>query len=201
MDYVAFDLETTGIDPDFHRIIEIGAVRFKHFEPVAQYNQLVNPEMAIPPDAQQVHGISQEMVADKPVIKQVLGTFADFCDDSPLVAHNARFDFRFMLAAVKMHSSRAPSGRVIDTFSLAKRVLPGVHNYKLETLIRHYGIESGTFHRAAEDAEYCGRVFAELVKALQGGGHPCDLDSLIELTDKKEMVFPQYSGMEQLGLF
>lgn len=201
MNYVAFDLETTGIDADFHRIIEIGAVRFENFEPVAQYNQLVNPEMAIPPDAQRVNGISQEMVADQPVIKEVLGAFADFCSDSPLVAHNAPFDFRFMLAAVNMHSSRAPTGRVIDTFSLAKRVLPGMHNYKLETLIHHYGIPAGTFHRAAEDAEYCGKVFAELLKALQAGGHPSDLDSIIELTDRKEMVFPRHSGLEQLGLF
>jgi len=201
MNYVAFDLETTGIDPDSHRIIEIGAVRFEDFEPVAQFNELVDPEMDIPPDAERVNGISQEMVTGKPVIKDLLAPFADFCGDFPLVAHNARFDFRFMLNAIKQHSSRAPTGRVVDTFSLAKRVLPGIHNYKLETLIRHYGIEAGTFHRAAEDAEYCGKVFAELVQGLKAGGHPTDLDSLIELTDRKEMVFPRHSGMEQLGLF
>ena len=201
MNYVAFDLETTGIDADFHRIIEIGAVRFEHYEPVAQFNELIDPQTAIPPDAERVNGISQEMVAGKPLIKDVLAPFADFCGSDPLVAHNAKFDFKFMLNAIKMHSSRAPKGQVVDTFTLAKRVLPGLHNYKLETLIRHYGIPSGTFHRAAEDAEYCGKVFAEMVQALDAGGHPIDLASIIELTDRKEMIFPQNSGMEQLGLF
>lgn len=201
MNYVAFDLETTGTNPDYHRIIEIGAVRFEHFEPVDSFNQLIDPQTAIPPDAQRVNGISQDMVAGQPVIEKALGPFADFCKDLPLVAHNARFDFKFMYNAVKMYESRAPSGRVVDTLGLAKKVVPGLNNYRLASLIEHFRIECGVFHRASEDAEYCGKLFACLVQGLQRADHPTDLDTLIELSGRKDMVFPQFSRMEQLGLF
>lgn len=201
MKYVAFDLETTGTDPEYHRIIEIGAVRFEQFKPVASFNELVDPKTAIPAGAQRVNGISQDMVEGKPEIKAVLGPLADFCGDDPLVAHNARFDYKFLLTAVKMFEAPAPSGQVVDTFALAKKTVPGLHNYKLETLIRHFGIPSGTFHRAAEDAEYCGFVFAEIVTALQRAGEETSLEHLIQLTELSKMVFPQYSRMEQLGLF
>ena len=201
MNFIAFDTETTGINAENDQIIELGAVRFENFEPVEEFNELINPGIAIPYDATVVNGISNEMVADKPPVQDILGPFADFCGETPLIAHNAPFDFKFMLAAIKSHSAKAPKGRVVDSYMLAKKVVPGLPNYKLATLLHHFNINAGTLHRACEDASCTGKMYALIIQSLERGGHPTDLDSLVELTGRKEMVFPQISQDQQLGLF
>lgn len=202
MDFVAMDLETTGINPDSDCIVEIGAVRFVGGVPQEGFSSLVNPEVDIPADASRVSGITNEMVRGQPLVKEVLGPFAAYCGDLPLVAHNAKFDFKFLFNAVKAHQAKAPGGTVIDSFSLAKTVVPGLPNYRLDTLIRHFRFEGGTYHRAEQDAVYCGRVFYRIVCALKDAGHPVGLDDLIALSGKKEMRFPQIAPKnEQLGLF
>ena len=202
MDYIAFDTETTGIDYETEQIVEIGAVKFVNFEAGETFSALVNPQREIPEDAIKVHGITNEMVAGKPLVKDVMVELADFCGDLPLIAHNAKFDFKFLETAVKKHKCKAPSGVVLDTYSLAKRVVRGLPNYRLETLINHYELPSSVFHRAEEDAAYCGLVFAKIIRALVAGHHPVAIHDLLELSDMKEMRLPQIaSTTEQLGLF
>jgi DNA polymerase-3 subunit epsilon len=202
MDYIAFDTETTGIDHENEAIVEIGAVKFVNFEPGEAFSALVDPQREIPEDAIKVHGITNEMVAGKPLVKEVITDLAEFCGNLPLVAHNAKFDFKFIEAAVKRHKCQAPSGVVLDTYALAKRIVRGLPNYRLETLINHYELPSSVFHRAEEDAAYCGLVFAKIVRALVAGHHPVAVHDLLELSDMKEMRLPQIaSSSEQLGLF
>ena len=163
---------------------------------------LVDPQREIPEDAIKVHQITNEMVKGKPLVKDVMSDFAAFCGDLPLVAHNAKFDYKFLEAAVKKHKSKAPTGVVLDTHALAKRVVRGLPNYRLETLINHYGLPSSVFHRAEEDAAYCGHVFAKIIKALVAGHHPVAVHDLLELSEMKEMRLSQIaSDSEQLGLF
>ena len=97
MKFVAFDLETTGTKPQKDMIVEVGAVLFDGSCAVRSYGSLINPGLPIPPDASAVNGITDEMVRGKPGIADILGEFADFCGDLPLVAHNAPFDFKFLL--------------------------------------------------------------------------------------------------------
>ncbi len=202
MDFIAYDLETTGTRPEEHAIIEIGAVRFEGGTPGEPFDRLVNPGVPIPLDAVDVHGITDDMVRDQPTIDEVLPELAEYCGDLPLVAHNAKFDYKFLHHAIQKHKIPAPGGVTIDTFNLAKRVLPGLPNYRLDTLVRHYGIPSSRFHRAGEDAAYCGMVFLRILHALESGGHPVDIPSLIELTGQPEMTFPKHSAApKQLGLF
>ncbi|MBU0677589.1 MAG: 3'-5' exonuclease [Verrucomicrobia bacterium] len=202
MNFIAFDLETTGIAPEADRIVELGAVRFVDGEPQGTFTTLVNPECPIPFDASRVSGITDDMVRGQPKITEVLPKFADFCGDLDLVAHNAKFDYRFVLAAVKRHKTRAPEGVVLDTFALGKKIYPGMSNYRLGTLVDHFKIPSGTFHRAEEDAGYCGLVFIKIIEALKASNHACDVPDLIELMEMPEMRFPQFAqAPEQLGLF
>lgn len=202
MDFIAFDLETTGIQPKTDAIVEIGAVRFAGGEPVDTFCTLINPGRPIPPEASAVNGITDDMVAGKPPIEKVLEALADFCGDLPLVAHNAPFDFKFLLAAVEKHKARAPKGVVLDSCQLARVVFPGMFNYKLGTLVRHFGFPNGTFHRAEEDSVYCGRLFARIVEALEKAGQPAGVPALLELAKQSIMKFPQYEKQpEQLGLF
>lgn len=202
MNFVAFDLETTGIQPEEDSIVEVGAVKFVDGLPQAPFSQLVDPLRPIPPDAIAVHGISNEEVRGQPVIRDVLGPLADYCGDLPLVAHNARFDFKFLEAAVKREKTRAPTGVVLDTHALSKKVFPGLINYRLETLTKHFDFPNTVFHRAYEDAEYCGKIFLRILETLERNRLSISVPALLALSDMKEMRLPKVAVQaQQLGLF
>ena len=99
MQFIAFDIETTGFLPKVDQIVEIAAVKFKGGEALESFSSLVNPKIAIPAGAAQIHGITDQMVANQPTIESVLEGFANFCGNDPLVAHNAPFDTEFIKVA------------------------------------------------------------------------------------------------------
>jgi DNA polymerase-3 subunit epsilon len=180
----------------------VGAVLFDGGRALKGYGTLIDPCRPIPLDASAVNGITDDMVKGKPRIADVLHDFAEFCGDLPLVAHNAPFDFKFMLEDVKLHRSAAPQGVVLDTLALARIVFPGLPNYRLGTLVRHFGFPSGTFHRAEEDSSYCGLLFAKVIETLEMRGESCTPDDLQKMTGKTELRFPQYAPQpDQLDLF
>lgn len=191
MRFIAFDLETTGTVPGVDTIVEIGAIRFVDGLPEAVFSTLVDPLRAIPPGASAVNGITDEMVKGKPKIDSLLEPFAQFCGDEPLVAHNAPFDAQFLTAEIKKFETPAPRGLILDTLPIARKVFPGLPNYKLGTLIQHLKIPSTEFHRAEEDATYCGKLFLELVKRVSVNGQPPAIENLVALTGKPILRLPQ----------
>ena len=191
MRFIAFDLETTGTVPGVDQIVEIGAVLFAGGEVESVFSTLVDPLRSIPPGATAVNGITDDMVAGKPKIESLLASFAAFCEDLPMVAHNAPFDAQFLLSDIKKHEMPAPRGIVLDSLPISRKVFPGLANYKLGTLVQHLKIPSTGFHRAEEDATYCGQLFLELVKRISVGGKPPQLENLVALTGKPEVRFPQ----------
>ena len=202
MNFIAFDLETTGILPGVDRIVEIGAVRYLNGQVEAVYSTLVDPQISIPEGASRVNGITDDMVQNKPRIDRLLESFADFCRDDIVVAHNAAFDAQFLTADIKKFESPAPKGVIIDTYAMAKKVFPGLPNYKLGTLVQHLGIPSTQFHRAEEDASYCGQLFIKMVEKISPSGIPPSVENLVALTGKPELRFPQIEPQpKQLGLF
>ena len=202
MKFVAFDLETTGTRPREDMIVEVGAVLFDGSRAVKGFGTLVDPGRSIPADASAVNGITDEMVRGQPKIADVLSDFADFCGDLPLVAHNAPFDYKFLLDDVETHRSAAPKGVVLDTLPLARKVFPGLINYRLGTLVRHFNFPCGTFHRAEEDSSYCGLLFAKIIETLEMRGESIEEDDLVKMCGKAVMQFPQYASQpSQLDLF
>ena len=163
MNFIAFDLETTGIVQGVDQIVEIGAVRFIDGEPEALYATLIDPMRTIPEGATRVNGITNEMVKGKPKIHEILDSFAEFCGDFMMVAHNAPFDAQFLINDIKKYESKAPKGIIIDTLPMAKKLVPGLANYKLGTLVQYFKIPTMNFHRAEEDSTYCGKMFIYLV--------------------------------------
>jgi DNA polymerase III subunit epsilon len=202
MRFIAFDLETTGTLPNVDRIVEIGAIRWVDGEIDATYSTLVNPQMPISEGASRVNGITDEMVREFPVIEKLLPSFADFCGDDLLVAHNAAFDYQFLLADVKKFETPAPRGLVIDTYTMSKKIFPGLANYKLGTLVQHLNISATEFHRAEADAGYCGRLFMEICHRVAGmPGLLPPMTNLIALTGKAEVRFPHIEPQpKQLNL-
>ena len=202
MKFIAFDLETTGFIPGVDRIVEIGAVRFVNDKVEAVFSTLVDPETSIPPGATEVNGITDEMVSGKPKIEDLLVPFAEFCEDCVVVAHNAGFDVPFLAADIEKHETVAPTGVVLDTLALAKKIYPGLPNYKLGTLVQHLGIEATNFHRAEEDASYCGQLFYKMMYKMTGTQQMPPVDNLIQLSGKAKLQFPQIEKQpKQLSMF
>jgi DNA polymerase-3 subunit epsilon len=202
MDFVAFDLETTGTVAGVDRIIELGAVRFINGSPEAVFATLVNPGMSIPPEATRINKITDEMVRGKPTITELLDGFTDFCGNLPLVAHNAPFDAAFLAADYQAHQIPAPSGIILDTLPIARKVLPGMPNYRLGTLVTHFKIANTEFHRAQEDATYCGELFIQLLKKINSNITQIDLQNLVSLTGRPAYFFPIIERQpKQLELF
>lgn len=203
MRFIAFDLETTGTLPGVNKIIEIGAVRFERTTPVAVFSSLVNPREKIPQAAFEVNHISDEMVAKKPFIENLLNPFAKFCADDILVAHNANFDAQFLIHDIKKHRSFAPKGIVLDTLSMSRKAFKGLSNYKLSTIVKHLNLNmSQSFHRAEEDAFYCAQVFMKILQKFFPTSHPSKED-LLSLTNRSTpLKFPQLKAEAiQLSFF
>lgn len=191
MRFIAFDLETTGTVPGVDQIVEIGAVLFVNGQIESVFSTLVDPQRSMPAGASAVNGITDDMLIGKPKIDSLLPSFAEFCGSDLMVAHNAPFDTQFLVADIKKHEAPAPKGTVVDTLTISRKVFPGMPNYKLGTLVQHLKIPTTDFHRAEEDASYCGYMFLEMIKRISVGGKPPQLENLISLTGKPEFKFPQ----------
>ncbi len=201
--FVAFDLETTGFMPGVDQIIEIGAVKFEGANPVDSFCSLVNPRIPIPKSSSEITGITDEMVVDKPVIEDVLETFAEFCGNHLLVAHNAPFDFQFLVEDIKKYESSAPTNYVFDTCTISRKIFPGLINYKLGTLVHHLKIKSPGFHRAEHDARQCGYLFCHILNKINHKDLGSGLfDSLSKVSKNPPIKFPVIRRVhKQVSLF
>lgn len=200
--FIAFDLETTGIVPGVDQIVEIGAVRFVDGQPESLFVTLVDPRRPIPPGASAVNGIMDSMVKGQPFIENLLPAFAEFCGNDPLIAHNASFDAQFLTADIKKHETSAPLGLILDTLPIARKVFPGLPNYKLTTLVQHLKIQALEFHRAQADAHSCGQLFTEMLRRISVGGKAPNVDQLVNLTGRPEVRLPQIVRQpKQMDLF
>jgi DNA polymerase-3 subunit epsilon len=165
--FIAFDTETTGLYPLSSRLVEIGASRFDAGgERIAVFEQLINPGMPIPPAAQAVNNITDDMVRTSPPVDLVLPPFLDFLDgpDNVLIAHNAPFDLDFIGVDLLRLGLPLPGHIVIDTCLLAQVVVPGLASYSLESLAVLLGVALPQRHRALPDAELAGDVFLDLIR-------------------------------------
>ena len=183
--FVAFDTETTGLSPVTDRVVEIAGIAFKaDGSEIAAFEQLVDPQIPIPPALTQIHGITDSMVAGKPAIDDVLPAFVSFVESFVLVAHNAPYDVAMLAMPALRLARRAgpragPAGNIVlDTCALARTVLPGSPSYRLRTLAARLGIPEARPHRAMSDVATCKELF---LRILHTCGPGIDLDGLIRL--------------------
>jgi DNA polymerase-3 subunit epsilon len=168
---IVLDTETTGLDPyQGHRVVEIGCVELVNRIPSgATYHAYLNPQRDMPPEAQAVHGLTVEFLADKPFFADVADDLVAFLGDATLVIHNAGFDLAFLNAELdRCKRQTLPRERAVDTLTLARRRHPGGPN-RLDDLCTRYGIDNSrrTKHGALLDAELLAEVYAELVGGRQ----------------------------------
>ena len=165
--FVCLDFETTGFSGTKDQVTEIGAVKVLDGELAGRFTTLVNPGRPIPYRVVSLTGITNEMVADSPGIHEVLPVFLGFLGNLPLVAHNAKFDCKFLERDL-LAQNREIENPVADTLLLARRLCPGLPSYKLGDLTEHFSIPLNTAHRAWCDAEATAKLYLHL-QALASG--------------------------------
>lgn len=157
-DYVCVDIETTGCQSKWSKIIEIGAVKVRDGEVVETFSELINPGIEIPPFITQLTGITDDMVADKGSIHEILQKFVDFAEDYVLLGHNLRFDFSFLKQnAANLKIPFEKEG--IDTLKIARKVHKELESRSLEYLCRYYNILDENHHRAFNDADITSKLY------------------------------------------
>jgi len=170
---IVFDTETTGLSPrDGHRLVEIGCVELiNRVETGNSYHAWFHPDRDMPAEAEAVHGLSIAFLSDKPRFSECVEELLAFIGDSPLIAHNAMFDFGFINFELgQCGQGLIPVERIIDTLALARGRHPGA-KHSLDALCTRYGIDRShrVKHGALLDAQLLAQVYVELTGGRQIG--------------------------------
>ena len=159
---VMFDLETTGLDPESCKIIEIGAVKIKNGSCVETFQTLINPKEKLSNEIINLTHITDEMLVDAPSIEEVMPDFYKFVEGCVLSAYNIGFDAHFLEVIGKELRYKFDNPK-IDALDIARKNIPSLHNYKLGTVVKALGIELNNAHRALADAIAAAKVFIKLI--------------------------------------
>jgi DNA polymerase III subunit epsilon len=170
---IVLDTETTGLDPlRGDRLVEIGCVEiFNRIETGRHFHAYFNPDRDMPFEAEAVHGLSNVFLSDKPRFPERADELLEFIEDSPLVAHNAGFDFGFLNFELEQCGrGRVCTSRMVDTLTLARSKHPGA-KHSLDALCMRFGIDRShrVKHGALLDAQLLAQIYVELTGGRQIG--------------------------------
>ncbi len=158
-DYTVLDFETTGLSPEKDCIIQIAAVRYRGFEKVDEFVTYVNPLIPIPSYITNLNGIKDTDVKKAPPANKALPKLLAFLGDDQLVAHNASFDMKFLLANMQSNQIENQKFRVADTLTLARKNIDTTKNHKLETLKGFLELNHLSSHDALHDCYVAGELY------------------------------------------
>jgi DNA polymerase-3 subunit epsilon len=190
---IVFDTETTGIQvSEGHRMVEIGCVEmFNRVDTGRTFHAYINPERSMPSDAQAVHGLSDAFLAGQPLFRDICEALLDFLEDSPLVAHNAAFDFAFLNYELgecgRLH---VPRSRMIDTLALSRTRYPGA-KHSLDAMCSRFGVDRSQRikHGALLDAQLLAQCYVELTGGRQIGLSLAEAPSAAEAVRQDAIVY------------
>jgi DNA polymerase III epsilon subunit len=189
-EYILFDVETTGLSPlEGDRIIEIAALRLKKGVIAERFTSFVNPCRPLSIGAQEINGITEEMVQDAPTAAEVLPKIIDFAGGACLVAHNASFDIKFLSYELALVGRKLREETpVLDTVRMARAFLPYLASYRLGSLAHSLGVAVTETHRAMADVELLTAIFKKLV--LMAGDY--NIHQLPELISQFSVEKPSF---------
>ncbi len=158
---VALDIETTGLESQNDKIIEIGAVRFSGSEIQEEFNSLINPGKPIPPFISQLTGITDAMVRSAPPVEEVIDQLIDFVKDAPVVGHNVKFDLSFL-----KKQGALKANKTIDTYEIAAVILPAEGRYNLRALGQSLSVPMKATHRALDDTKVTQAIYHRMYQII-----------------------------------
>ena len=179
-EFIAFDVETTGLSAATDRLTEIGAVLFSGGRVLDTFSTFVDPGMHIPANITELTGIRDSDVQGAPGEGEAMRAFLDFAGGRPIIAHNATFDTGFMAAACERNGIEF-NPVVVDTLILAQRLLPELRRHKLDIVSKHLGLPEFNHHRAFDDAEVVARMMDRFIPMLhkQGAEKLSDVNDVV----------------------
>jgi DNA polymerase-3 subunit epsilon len=190
--FIVLDFETTGLSPNVGaRTTEVAAVLVENGRMTDRYQSLMNPGVSIPSFIQDLTGITNQMISKAPNNAKVMKELHHFIGNTPLVAHNASFDKKFLDAELDLVGLKAPQPMACSLL-VARRVYQKAPNHKLGTLVKYKNIETnGVFHRALADAEMTARLWlcmkADISQLLGMKEVTYDVMRLLASTPKKDV--------------
>ena len=189
-EFVVFDIETTGFNSHFNKIIEIGAVKIKAGRIIDRYSQLINPGISIPYHITEITSITNEQVANQPKIDEAIEKFVEFVGDAVLVAHNAPFDMGFIKRDVKKCLNINLENSVIDTLQMARDLFPDLKKYGLGDLNKVLGLALENHHRAVDDSQATANMFIIFLEKYKEKGieYLKDINKGFEVNIKKQSL-------------
>ena len=189
-EFVVFDIETTGLNSHFNKIIEIGAVKIKAGRIIDRYSQLINPGISIPYHITEITSITNEQVANQPKIDEAIEKFVEFVGDAVLVAHNAPFDMGFIKRDIKEYLNINLENSVIDTLQMARDLFPDLKKYGLGDLNKVLGLALENHHRAVDDSQATANMFIIFLEKYKEKGieYLKDINKGFEVNVKKQSL-------------
>ena len=169
-EYVVFDIETTGLNKEKCKIIEIGAVKIRNREIVDRYSTFIDPGEKLSDEIVDLTNITDDMLEGQRPIETVLPEFLDFVGDDVLVAHNASFDTGFVRIKAEELGIEYRKNTILDTLELSRTLLKELKKHKLDVVAKHLGVSLEGHHRAVNDAEATAEIFLKLVDMLEENG-------------------------------
>lgn len=164
MNFVAVDIETTGLLEKKDEIIELAAIRYVNGVEAERFQSFVRPRNSLPKFVQQLTNITTEMLKDAPFINEILPRFREFIGSDAIVGHNVNFDMGFINYNIELLGKFPMPNALIDTLEIARIYLPFLSNHKLTTMVSHFGISLEDAHRADADAKATAELFVALMK-------------------------------------
>ncbi len=191
------DVETTGLNPHRDAICEIGIAKLRGGVIISQLSTLVNPQRPMPPEAEKVHHLSDEMLSKAPPLVEIFPLFLRFIEGTIIVGHNVGFDLSFLIPQAKNFGFDFSATPILDTLQLARKFMSNrLNGFSLEKIAEQLKIPSAQHHRALNDAETTAQFLNIILKELKNRGiktlrelfsrHP-DLDISSQIRDKNKL--------------
>ena len=188
-EFIVFDTETTGFKAGVDSMIEIGAVKVKNGEILDRFNELIDPKRKLPKRITEITGLADADLKDKDSEENVLKRFLEWVSDTPVIAHNAKFDLSFVKAAMDKYNLGEFNNTIIDTMVMARMLNPEWTSHKLTTMAKNYGIpwDEESHHRADYDSEATAGAFYKMAKILYDRNMETTI-TLDEGVDREKMI-------------
>ena len=163
--FVVFDFETTGLDTNTCKVIELGAIKIKNGEWVEEFSTFANPGFPISQEITDLTSITQEMIEKEPSFSEILPDFLHFCEDAILVVHNQEYDIKILSRYCREEGYKF-NNKVHCTLELSNKFLPHLKSHKLVKVGEYFGYDNKHAHRAVGDVEVTAKIFCKFAEKL-----------------------------------